>query len=1210
MADSFVHLHLHTENSFLDGAIRIPDLMKKVAKLKMPAVAMTDHGNLYGAIGFYQQARKFGVKPIIGCEVYVAPTEKELRKEVPGHKRNYHLTLLAQNAVGYQNLIRLVSRAHLDGFYYKPRTDKADMARFSEGIICLSGCISSEVNYHLQQSQTDKAREAMQSLVDIYTHDRLYVEMHDHGLEQQQIVRPHLLEFANDFGLKTVAANDVHFLNKADHEAHDVMICIGTNNNVLDENRMRYPDSVYLKTAKEMRQLFKAVPGACDSTLEIADRCGFEIKLDATSIEKYPVYNPTAEDGANEGEERNTFFRRMCDEKMVERYGEERGMTDPVLRERLEKEISLMEEKGFISYFLFVKEFMDWARDENIPLGPGRGSAAGSIVSYILRITDLCPIRFELVFERFLNPERISPPDIDIDFCQTRRPEVIEHVRQRYGERRVAHIITFGKMLAKGSLRDVGRVMGLSYTEGDRIAKMIPGDLGITLADAKKKNPELRAAIENEETTASVWKYATFMEGLKRNPGVHAAGVVIGDVDLDEFVPLTTDKDGQVLTQYDMDPLTEVGMLKMDFLGLKTLTVIQDAIDLIHLREPEFAIESSDSFEDQNAFDLLGSGETTAVFQLESGGMMALCRQFKVDRIEDIIALIALYRPGPMDLIPDYIDRKHGKKKVQYLHPLLEEVSEETFGILIYQEQVQKAANVLAGYSLGEADMLRRAMGKKKVEVMVAERAKFVDGCKAVNQIPEKKANEIFDLLEKFAGYGFNKSHSAAYGVVSWRTAYLKANFPVEFMAAVLSNEVTNTDKISFFVAEAQRMGIAVLPPDVNRSLLKFAPQADYVPEEPPQPPQLKPGQVDLHVRSRGRAIRYGLAAIKNVGAAAMAAAIAEREASGPYASLEDFANRLDSKVVNKKILENLVKGGAFDFTGETRAGLFARVEHVVASASAAHKDRAAGQGALFDAMEFVSAAPDPIEGRPAEHVEEWDKEDLLRMEKDLLGFYVTGHPLDSFRHIVEHQRYRRISSVEEAPESRKTFAFSGYLENVEVKYTKREGKAFAIFTLEDFTGTIEAIAWNDVYQDKQHLIKSGNVVAMKARIEIDSRSEARRLTVDKVRELDVTEAPDNSAAPPIEPFSAPAPTPRELSGEPVVVHLGTRTHSPQDLQAIRDIVLEYPGERPLHLSIEAGDGSVIVLAAGNTFGVDPSEQLLSRLAPWAPQEAPLVAVS
>jgi len=596
--------------------------------------------------------------------------------------------------------------------------------------------------------------------------------------------------------------------------------------------------------------------------------------------------------------------------------------------------------------------------------------------------------------------------------------------------------------------------------------------------------------------------------------------------------------------------------------------------------------------------------------------MMNLCRQFNVDRIEDIIALIALYRPGPMDLIPDYIDRKHGRKKVEYLHPLLEEVSKETFGILIYQEQVQKAANVLAGYSLGEADMLRRAMGKKKVEVMVSERAKFVEGSKRVNEIPEKKANEIFDLLEKFAGYGFNKSHSAAYGMVSWRTAYLKANYPVEFMAAVLSNEVTNTEKIAFFVTECQRMGITVLPPDVNKSLLKFSPDPTFVPEEPPVVPVLKEGQKDINIRSRGKAIRFGLSAIKNVGTAAMASVIKERKATGDFEGLEDFANRLDNKVVNKKILENLVKAGAFDFTGETRASLFSRVEHVVASASSAHKDRAAGQESLFDAMEFASSAPEHGNA-VGEHAEipEWPKDELLKTEKDLLGFYVTGHPLDSYRHIIETDRYCRIASVEELPESRKQIAFAGYLENVEVKYTKRAGKAFAVFTLEDFTGTIEVIAWNDVYQDKQHLIKTGQVVAMKAHVEIDSRSEQRRLTVDKVRPMDPDEIPGPSTAQPAAPVAVAPPssylnspqpgtggvaeTPPTVRGDPLVLHLATRTHSRQDLEAIRSIVAQYPGVCTLQLRIRTESGADVLLTADPAFAVEMGEELRSRLAPW-----------
>jgi DNA polymerase-3 subunit alpha len=1224
--------------------------MKRVAKLGMPAVAMTDHGNLFGAIEFYQKARDYEIKPIIGCEVYVAPTDKGLRKEVPGHKRNYHLTLLARNETGYRNLVKLVSRAHLEGFYYRPRTDKADMARFSDGLICLSGCISSEVNHFIRRDQHDQARAAMEELVAIYGSDQVYVEIHDHGLQPQQEVRPHLLQFAQDLGLKTVAANDVHFLKKSDHEAHDVMVCIGTNHNVLDENRMRYPEEVYLKSPREMRKLFKSIPGACDTTLEIAERCGFEIELDATSISRYPVYTPEPADGARKDEDRNCFFRRLCDEGMINRYGQKSGLSDPRLRERLDTEIALMEDKGFVSYFLIVKEFMDWAREQKIPLGPGRGSAAGSIVAYALGITDICPMRFELFFERFLNPERISPPDIDIDFCQTRRPEVIEHVRHRYGERRVAHIITFGKMLAKGSIRDVGRVLGLGYSDGDRIAKMIPNELGITLAEARKKNPELREALQNEEQTANVWRFATFMEGLKRNAGVHAAGVVIGNCDLDEYCPLTTDSEGMVVTQYDMGPLTDLGMLKMDFLGLKTLTVIQDAVDLIRLQEPDFQIEDSDSFDDQPTFDLLGAGETIGVFQMESGGMMNLCRQMKVDRIEDIIALIALYRPGPMDLIPDYVARKHGKQKVRYIHPLMEDASKETYGILIYQEQVMKAANLLAGFSLGDGDVLRRAMGKKKLSEMVEQREKFVKGCADVNRIDAKKANEIFDLLEKFAGYGFNKSHSAAYGVVAWRTAFLKANHPVEFMAAVLSNEITNTDKISFFVSECRHMGITVLPPDINRSLLKFAPESDFQAPQQPVSPAPRKGHPDLHVRSRGKAIRFGLSAIKNVGLAAMEMVISERDANGIFSSMEDFANRLEGKVINKKILESLVKAGAFDFLGEPRAALFARIEHVIASASSAQRDRAAGQESLFDAMALISTAPsatiaDNEATTGGEARSEWPVAELLAMEKDLLGFYVSGHPLDDYRPVIEQKRYSRLAMLEEMPESRKSLAFAGYISSLEVKYTKKTGSPFAIFTLEDFTGSAEVIAWSDVYQQHSQCITGNAVVALKARVEIDSRSETRRLSVDKIRTVLLDEARDIAAGdheagmpsaadrtapgamngvasdalevepdrPPIrideEPSSGANDDDHSRSSQrgestgreaaPVSLHLTSGVHLREDLEQIRDITARHPGSHPLRLVIATQSGKIATLVADASHAVEMSDELATSLSPW-----------
>ncbi|NNE93769.1 MAG: DNA polymerase III subunit alpha, partial [Verrucomicrobiales bacterium] len=1191
-ADPFIHLHLHTEYSTLDGAVRIKDLMKKAQRMKMPAVAMTDHGNIFGAIDFYKAGKKAGIKPIIGCEVYVTPpgtrmTEKNPTVMATGgkmrRKRNSHLTLLAATNQGYSNLIKIVSRAHLDGFHYKPRVDKEYLAAHSEGIICLSGCIIGEINQAIQADDLDLARKSVGEFRDIFEPGNFFLEMHDHGMEQQTKCNRQLIQFSKEFDLPLVAANDVHFLNKNDHDAHDVMICIGTGALQMDENRMRYSPEVYFKSTAEMTALFKETPEAIRNTLEIADRCNVEIHLDATSSEKYPQFE------SPDGSPREAYFRKVCFEGLEWRYGE-RAKTDQELRKRLDYEISVMEGMGFVSYFLITWDFVKWAKDHGIPVGPGRGSAAGSIVAYVLGITDLCPLRFGLIFERFLNPERVSPPDIDIDFCQTRRPEVIDYVRQKYGEEAVSHIITFGTLGAKSVVRDVGRVMGLSYSEGDRIAKMIPNELGVTLADARKKNPELKEELENNDTISELWRYSTFLEGLTRGTGVHAAGVVIGDCDLTEHMPLARAKEGEVVSQFAMKPLTDVGMLKMDFLGLKTLTVIQDAVDHICVHTPDFHIDDI-PLDDQTTFELLSRGETCGVFQLESGGMMNLCKQFEVDRIEDIIALIALYRPGPMDLIPDFIARKTGKKKAEYLHPLLEETSEETFGILIYQEQVQRAANLLAGYSLGDADLLRRAMGKKDPEEMNKQREIFVEGCDRVNKIPAKQANAIFDLLEKFAGYGFNKSHSAAYGLITYQTAYLKANYPVEFMAGLLSNEINNTDKISVFVAECQRMGIEIKAPDVNRSLLKFAPE-----------------DTDKGPRT---AIRFGLAAIKNVGSAAMATAIKNRNAAGEFATMEEFSTRLDSKVVNKKILENLVKAGAFDFTGERRDVLFSRIGRVIASASSVQRDREAGQDSLFDMTEMVAASPEPAQ----HHYEDeesvvWDEKEYLSHEKDLLGFYVTGHPLDEYRPAIEAGKFENIGDIEGMKPGPKPKIFAGIISDVQVKYTKREGKPFAVLVLEDFTGQAEVMIWNEVYQKRNAELVKGNVIKLKAKVEQDSFSEQNRLTAEDLKILDLIDGPvsteTNQQGTSDEPTGSdrkttPAAAEQVESGSdespavssahhapppPVVLLLDCVRDTDSAIQAISEAARQFPGARPLRLCLRRANGQDVMLEAHESFRV------------------------
>jgi DNA polymerase III subunit alpha len=1132
--DSFVHLHLHTEYSLLDGAIRIPDLMRKVTECGMPAVAMTDHGNMYGAIEFYQAAAKAGVKPIIGCEVYMAPGSMIDKSASSARDAAFHFTLLAKDFTGYSSLVKLVSAAHLEGFHYKPRIDKELLAKHSAGLIGMSACLKGEINVAIQTGDLNKARKSAGEFVEIFGPGNFYLELHDHGIEAQHLCNRALIEISKKLEIPLVAANDVHFLERSHHEAHDVMICIGTGSMVHDERRMHYPTEVYFKSAEEMRAIFSETPEALTNTLRIAEACN--LKLDF-GVSKYPAYTPP------EGKTREELLRELCHNGLRDRYGD-RAETDQELRGRLDYEISVLEKAGFVSYFLIVWDFIHYAKEHGIPVGPGRGSAAGSLAAYVLGITDLDPLRFELIFERFLNPERVSPPDIDVDFCQNRRGEVIEYVRAKYGSRAVSQIITFGTLGAKSVVRDVGRVMGLGYSDADRIAKMIPNELGITLKGALEKNAELKQAVETEESTQQLWNYATVLEGLTRNVGIHAAGVVIGDQPLDNYIPLCRGNDEEVVTQYAMGPLTDLGMLKMDFLGLKTLTVLQDAAALIRDRHPDFSIEAL-PLEDRGTFDLLNRGETIGVFQLESGGMVNLCKQFDVNSIDDIIALIALYRPGPMELIPDYIKRKKGQTKIKYEHPLLKEVCANTYGIMIYQEQVQRAANVLAGYTLGQADLLRRAMGKKDKEKMAKERVNFIEGCKRVNGIDEKKANAIFDLLEKFAGYGFNKSHSAAYGLISYRTAYLKANYPVEFMAGLLSNEVNNTVKIAVFVAECQRLGISILPPDINRSYLKFVPETE----------------------GERRGIRYGLAAIKNIGEAAMETAIAEREKSGPFKSVEDYCSRLDSKSVNRKILENLIRAGAFDFTERDRAELFERIDQALSAGASAHRDRRSGQVSLFGELEM--AATPKVNGETI-HFTPWSAVEKLGYERDLLGFYVTGHPLDAHRADIEGGEYIKISELADQ-DDKGTVKIAGSISAFDKKLTRKEGKPFAILSVEDFTGSVEVMVWAEAFAKAAREIDKGKIVAIIGKL--DKRDDGVRIVANEVGPL----------------------TPRK-SVKSLTIDIPMEKADEQRLVAIRDLVRQFPGIQPLYLRIRSTNGQEIRLRASSDFSVQDDKAFRARL--------------
>jgi DNA polymerase III subunit alpha len=1155
--DSFVHLHLHTEYSLLDGSIRMKELMRKAVEFGMPAVAMTDHGNLFGAIEFYQEAQRAGVKPIIGCEVYVAPGS---HKDRPPSRRDsaYHFTLLAENETGYRNLVKLVTMAHLDGFHYAPRIDKELLAAHSTGLIGLSGCLAGEINSAIQANNVEKAKQSAAAYRDILGAENFFLELHDHGMGEQKTCNTELVLMARDLGVGLIAANDVHFLRRSDHEAHDVMLCIGTGKMVQDEMRMRYLPELYFKSPAEMRQVFRDFPEAISNTLHVGERCQLDLEFGRS---KYPEYPAPA------GKSREDYLRELCHQGLRARYGE-RATSDPELTRRLEYELGVLETTGFVSYLLIVWDFIHFAKEKGIPVGPGRGSAAGSIVAFVLGITDIDPLQYGLIFERFLNPDRVSPPDIDVDFCEARRAEVLEYVRQKYGGRRVAQIITFGKLKAKSVVRDVGRVLGWSYRDADRIAKMIPNELNITLDGAVEKNAELKRAVVTEPPTQQLFEHAKLLEGLSRNAGVHAAGVVIADRDLSDYIPLCRDMKGNdVISQYAMGPLNDLGLLKMDFLGLKTLTVIEDTLALIRERQPDFSLKNV-PLDDAAAFALYNRGETIGLFQMESGGMTSLSKQFDVKKLDDIIALIALYRPGPMELIPEYVKAKKGITPIKYLHPLLKDICADTYGVMIYQEQVMAAASKLGGYSLAQADLLRRAMGKKDKEKMAKERMNFIEGCARTNKIPEKKANAIFDLLEKFAGYGFNKSHSAAYGVISYHTAFLKAHYPIEFMAGLLSNEINNTEKISVFVGECKRMGISILPPDINKSGLKFTPEPATGIDDA--------GAGRAHPRCN--AIRYGLAAIKNVGQAAMATAIRERGEHGEFGSLEDFCSRLDSRVANRKMLESLIKAGAFDFAGRDRAELFAWIDDALASSAALQRDRVAGQVSLFDEETHAATAGRPQSIRP------WTEHEKLSYEKELLGFYVSGHPLDAYAEILAAKNYRAIASLGEL-DDRAQFKIAGAIVEVEKKFTRKEGKPFAVVWIEDLMDTLEVVVWNEVYLKVSELLMAGRVVEVKGTL--DRRDEMLRATVLEIKPLAARKT------------NGVIETSVDKTQQFAILLRFSAAATGDELRQVRNILVSSPGSKVVQLLFDRGNGNSLRLDVGTKFRVDLTPGLREKLSRW-----------
>ncbi len=1067
----FVHLHVHTDYSLLDGCARVDRLCESAASMGMKALAITDHGNLFGLASFFQTAKKHGIKPLLGCEVYLVYNYKRTERPEKGQAKYHHMGLIARNAQGYRNLMKLVSDAHMNGFYYKPRTDMEMLAAHAEGLIGFTGCLQGVVPQCLLRDDMPAAREAMGRFVEIFGRENYFVELQDHGLAEQRKIIPGLLKLAEEFRLKVICSNDVHYVKNTDWEPHDALVCIQTGAKVSDEKRLRYSShQFYLKSREEMALVFGENPDWLTNTCQVAEMCDLSLPFGENH---YPVFQPIEELRAV-FKDNFAYIHQLCEEGLKERYGVDyqdlKSAQDPefanMLAKRMDYELSIIQKTGFIDYFLIVWDFIDWARKQGIAVGPGRGSGAGCIVAYLLKITDIDPIRFGLLFERFLNPERVSPPDFDIDFCMRRRGEVIDYVRGKYGKESVANIITFGTFGAKMVLRDLARVLDLPYAEGDRLAKMVPDDIGISLEDAVAKSAELKDEVRRNPIAAKILEEGRVIEGMVRNTGTHAAGVIIGDRPLTELIPITV-QEGALTTQYPKEPVEELGLLKMDFLGLKTLTIIGDAeANIRRLHQLDDFNISKVSFEDEPTFCLLNEAKTIGVFQLESGGMQALCRQFNISSIDEIVALIALYRPGPMEWIPDYIKGKKDPSTIQFPHPLLEDICRETYGVMVYQEQVMEAARLIAGYTLGGADILRRAMGKKKPEEMERQRTIFIKGAKTTNDIPAAKAEAIFNILEKFAGYGFNKSHSAAYAILAYQTAYLKANYPVEFMSAILSNELGNADKVAHFIEECAAMQIPVLGPDINRSLEAFTPilQADG---------------------ARG-SIRFGLGAIKGVGDVAANSILQERSTRGVFQDIFDFAARVDHRVVNKRVLEALIKSGAFDVFGFDRQHLLVSIDSIMAEAASQEKDRAAGQTSLFDLMEAGE------ENSPAIRIEIDTRAPLLPLsiklqyEKELLGFYVSGHPMDAYMGLAEAVNSLKKNQDLSLIADRTPFRLAGVVLNLQKRLSKKDNRPWAMFTLATREGSYAMNLYSDAFERYGQELEEGKTVLVTGIIHVN----------------------------------------------------------------------------------------------------------------------------
>ncbi|HEY2989168.1 MAG TPA: DNA polymerase III subunit alpha [Candidatus Binatia bacterium] len=1159
----FVHLHCHTQYSLLDGANRVEALVERVRQLKQPALAMTDHGNMFGAIEFYTEAAKHGVKPIIGCEIYVAPASRFERKGVDKGNKEYnnHLILLAMNLEGYRNLCKLVTVGFMEGFYYKPRIDKEILQEYNRGLIALSACLQGEVSSALSSGNFIRAKEAAESYRAIFD-DRYYLEIQDNKLPQQEQVNRMILELGKELSLPVVATNDCHYGERDDAAAHDVLLCVQTGKTVQDENRLKmHTDELFVKSAELMKQGFDYCPEAVERTVEIAERCNLELEFGRYHFPQFAAPKEISLDDYLDELARTGLAERLAKLELSAPGEHEKQLK--LYDERLDFELGVIKGMQFSGYFLIVADFINYAKDNGIPVGPGRGSAAGSLVAYALKITDLDPIRHGLLFERFLNPERRSMPDIDVDFCIRGRDQVIRYVKEKYGADKVAQIATFGTLKAKAAIKDVGRALGFSFAETDAIAKLIPAPkqgFDYPLADALKMEPRLQALTKNDPRVKNLIDHALRLEGLTRHSSTHAAGVVLSNLPLVHYLPLYLDKEGGIVTQFDMSSVEKIGLIKFDFLGLKTLTLLSDCLKLLQKSRDVSLDLNNLPLDDKKTYRLLCSGNTTGIFQLESTGIREMTVKIRPNCFEDLVAILALFRPGPLDsgMAEQYIKRKHGKEQIRYLHPLLKSILSDTHGVIVYQEQVMEIAKILAGYSMGEADILRRAMGKKDPEEMASQRERFVEGARK-NKIDAAIAGEIFDQMETFARYGFNKSHSAAYALISYQTAYLKAHYPVEFMAALLSSEMGDTDKVIKNLAECREKSIEVLPPDINESHADFA--------------------------AVGEKIRFGLAAVKNVGEKAVEVILQSREQEDGFKSVFDFCRRVDLTAVNRRVLESLIKCGAFDSTGFSRARMLAVLDDAMKAGQSHQKIRESNQIDLFGS---------PVAGSPAlgdggsrdiyPMVDEWTAQQLLTYEKETLGFYITGHPLDKYEGRLTRLTSGPIADLRERPVAGEVKA-GGVVTALRLRNTKK-GDRYASFQLEDRTGFIEVIVWPDTYRRCADMLVQDDPILVSGRMDIGE--ERVQIIANDVASLE-------QASRQLPPARAPEPRKKE-NGERIHFYVRSTDVTSEELGQLHAALRRYPGSCAVFLHLTQADASETVIALPDHLRIASDPELLQTV--------------